>query len=134
MWSVGCIFAGEAAWSRRAVLYPAGRALHSKTSSWIPARSLDSHACGMHSLQFQEVSGVGWDDLSTMSCWLWHDWAKPRLSHRELSPCSWLCPAELLVGKPIFNGSDEMKQLDKITSVLGTPTEETMPGVSKLQQ
>ena len=38
------------------------------------------------------------------------------------------------MGKPIFNGSDEMKQLDKITSVLGTPTEETMPGVSKLQQ
>lgn len=41
--------------------------------------------------------------------------------------------AELLVGKPIFPGSDEMNQLERIQSVMGCPTEQNMPGMSRLQ-
>ena len=40
--------------------------------------------------------------------------------------------AELLVGKPIFPGKDEMDQLDRIQSVMGCPTEQTLPGMSRL--
>ncbi|PSC69315.1 cyclin-dependent kinase C-2-like isoform A [Micractinium conductrix] len=35
---------------------------------------------------------------------------------------------ELLTGKPLFPGKDEGDQLDKILSVVGAPTEATMPG------
>ena len=41
--------------------------------------------------------------------------------------------AELLLGRPLFPGADEAQQLDKITRLLGTPTEETMPGCSRLK-
>lgn len=41
--------------------------------------------------------------------------------------------AELLVGKPIFPGKDEMDQLEKIQAVMGCPSEHNMPGLSKLQ-
>ena len=41
--------------------------------------------------------------------------------------------AELLVGKPIFPGKDEMDQLEKIQAVMGCPNEHNMPGLSKLQ-
>ena len=41
--------------------------------------------------------------------------------------------AELLVGKPIFPGKDELDQLEKIQAVMGCPTEVTMPGLNKLQ-
>lgn len=40
--------------------------------------------------------------------------------------------AELLVGKPIFPGKDEMDQLEKIQAVMGCPNEHTLPGLSKL--
>lgn len=40
--------------------------------------------------------------------------------------------AELLVGKPIFPGKDEMDQLDRIQSVMGCPTEQTLPGMTRL--
>ena len=41
--------------------------------------------------------------------------------------------AELLVGKPIFPGKDELDQLEKIQAVMGCPNEHNMPGLSKLQ-
>ena len=41
--------------------------------------------------------------------------------------------AELLVGKPIFPGKDELDQLEKIQAVMGCPNEHSMPGLSKLQ-
>jgi mitogen-activated protein kinase 7 len=34
--------------------------------------------------------------------------------------------AELLGGKPIFKGEDYVDQLNKILSLLGTPTEDTL--------
>ncbi|KAG2429747.1 hypothetical protein HXX76_010531 [Chlamydomonas incerta] len=37
--------------------------------------------------------------------------------------------AELLTGKPLFDGQGEIEQLDKICSVLGTPNEEVWPGI-----
>ena len=40
--------------------------------------------------------------------------------------------AELLVGKPIFPGANEMDQLERIQSTMGCPTEQTMPGMSRL--
>ena len=40
--------------------------------------------------------------------------------------------AELLLGKPLFPGAEEGEQVDRITRLLGTPTEATMPGVSSL--
>ena len=41
--------------------------------------------------------------------------------------------AELLVGKPIFPGKDEMDQLEKIQAIMGCPNEHNMPGLNKLQ-
>ncbi|KAL3913019.1 MAG: hypothetical protein SGPRY_008132 [Prymnesium sp.] len=41
--------------------------------------------------------------------------------------------AELLVRKPILPGTNEFNQLELIFSLLGTPTEATWPGVTKLQ-
>ncbi|OIR57101.1 MAG: cyclin-dependent protein kinase CDK1/CDC2 [Amphiamblys sp. WSBS2006] len=41
--------------------------------------------------------------------------------------------AELAGGKALFTGDSEIDQLFKIFRVLGTPTEETWPGVSSLQ-
>ncbi|KAJ9525873.1 hypothetical protein QJQ45_009251 [Haematococcus lacustris] len=41
--------------------------------------------------------------------------------------------AELLVGKPIFPGSNEMEQLDKIFAILGTPNETSWPGIDSLK-
>ena len=38
--------------------------------------------------------------------------------------------AEMIIGYPIFGGSDEAEVLDKIFQLLGTPTDETWPGVS----
>ncbi|GIL84950.1 hypothetical protein Vretimale_9792 [Volvox reticuliferus] len=40
--------------------------------------------------------------------------------------------AELLTGKPLFDGQGEIEQLDKICAVLGTPNEEVWPGLKKL--
>jgi cyclin-dependent kinase 12/13 len=40
--------------------------------------------------------------------------------------------AELLLRKPILPGRNEPEQLDCICKLLGTPTEQTWPGVSKL--
>ena len=40
--------------------------------------------------------------------------------------------AELLTGKPLFPGKDEMDQMDKISRILGSPTEDNMPGCSAL--
>ncbi|GLC34170.1 hypothetical protein PLESTM_000165800 [Pleodorina starrii] len=40
--------------------------------------------------------------------------------------------AELLTGKPLFDGQGEIEQLDKICTVLGTPNEEVWPGLKKL--
>ena len=39
---------------------------------------------------------------------------------------------ELLLGGPVFQGSGEIDQLDKIVSLLGTPTEEAWPGIKAL--
>jgi CTD kinase subunit alpha len=39
---------------------------------------------------------------------------------------------ELYVRKPIFQGNDEIHQLDVIYSLMGTPNEETWPGVATL--
>lgn len=41
--------------------------------------------------------------------------------------------AELLTGKPLLPGKNEAEQMDLIFRMCGTPTEETWPGVSKLQ-
>ncbi|CAN1221091.1 Cyclin-dependent kinase G-2 [Linum grandiflorum] len=40
--------------------------------------------------------------------------------------------AELLSREPIFNGTDEIKQLKTIFGILGTPSENIWPGLSKL--
>ena len=40
---------------------------------------------------------------------------------------------ELLTGKPLFPGKVEKMAIDLIFQMLGTPTEETWPGVSKLK-
>ncbi|KAG2494355.1 hypothetical protein HYH03_007412 [Edaphochlamys debaryana] len=40
--------------------------------------------------------------------------------------------AELLTGKPLFDGQGEIEQLDKICSVLGTPNEDVWPGLRQL--
>ena len=42
--------------------------------------------------------------------------------------------AELLAGQPLFPGKDEADQLERICKIMGSPTEQTMPGVSKLAQ
>ena len=39
---------------------------------------------------------------------------------------------ELFTKKPIFQGNDEIHQLEFIFKVLGTPTQERWPGVTKL--
>lgn len=40
--------------------------------------------------------------------------------------------AEMLLGKPLFLGDCEIAQLFKIFQLMGTPNEDTWPGVSKL--
>ena len=40
--------------------------------------------------------------------------------------------AEMLIGRPLFMGDCEIAQLFKIFQLMGTPNEETWPGVSKL--
>jgi cell division cycle 2-like len=40
--------------------------------------------------------------------------------------------AELLTQTPLFDGKGELEQITKIFTTLGTPTEETWPGVSQL--
>ncbi|KAF9086273.1 negative regulator of the PHO system [Mortierella sp. AD031] len=42
--------------------------------------------------------------------------------------------AEMYLGRPIFAGSNNQDELMKIFKVMGTPTEETWPGVSKLSE
>jgi cyclin-dependent kinase len=42
--------------------------------------------------------------------------------------------AEMASGRPLFPGSSVKDQLLKIFKILGTPTEETWPGVSKLPE
>ena len=42
--------------------------------------------------------------------------------------------AEMISGKPLFAGDSEIGQLFKIFEFLGTPNEETWPGVSKLPE
>jgi serine/threonine protein kinase len=42
--------------------------------------------------------------------------------------------AEMISGKPLFPGDSEIGQLFKIFEFLGTPNEETWPGVSKLPE
>ena len=39
---------------------------------------------------------------------------------------------ELFTTKPIFQGNDEIHQLEVIFKILGTPTQERWPGVTKL--
>ncbi len=39
---------------------------------------------------------------------------------------------ELFVRKPIFQGQDEISQLDVIYSLMGTPNEDMWPGVATL--
>lgn len=39
---------------------------------------------------------------------------------------------ELFTKKPVFQGNDEIHQLDVIYGILGTPTPEQWPGVSGL--
>jgi len=40
---------------------------------------------------------------------------------------------ELLLGRPMFQGSGELDQVNKICDLLGTPTEEVWPGYKKLR-
>lgn len=40
----------------------------------------------------------------------------------------------MLLGKPLFPGKDEADQLNRISSVMGTPNEANMPGFSKLDK
>ncbi|KAG0333135.1 negative regulator of the PHO system [Podila horticola] len=42
--------------------------------------------------------------------------------------------AEMYLGKPLFAGSNNQDELMKIFKVMGTPTEDTWPGVSKLSE
>lgn len=42
--------------------------------------------------------------------------------------------AELLNGKPLFTGSSNKDQLKRIFRAMGTPTEESWPGVSQLPE
>lgn len=39
---------------------------------------------------------------------------------------------ELLLGRPLFSSKTEIDLVDKISSLLGAPTEETMPGCTLL--
>jgi cyclin-dependent kinase 12/13 len=41
--------------------------------------------------------------------------------------------AELLTRKPLFTGADELRVMDRITEVCGTPTNEVWPGVQQLK-
>jgi len=41
--------------------------------------------------------------------------------------------AELLTRKPLFTGKTEIEQIDRVFSVLGTPTDETWPGFSEMK-
>lgn len=43
--------------------------------------------------------------------------------------CIW---AELLIGKPLFKARSEIEMLFEIFELLGTPTDETWPGVTAL--
>ncbi|GIL76650.1 hypothetical protein Vretimale_8840 [Volvox reticuliferus] len=40
--------------------------------------------------------------------------------------------AELLTGKPLFPGKDDMDQMDRIFQIMGAPTEQTWPGITAL--
>ncbi|CAL8470770.1 g10312 [Coccomyxa elongata] len=40
--------------------------------------------------------------------------------------------AELLTGKPLFPGKDETDQMEKISQIMGSPTEKNYPGVTRL--
>ncbi len=40
--------------------------------------------------------------------------------------------SELLTGRPLFPGENELDQLQKIFRILGTPTDEIWPGVTML--
>ena len=42
--------------------------------------------------------------------------------------------AEMITGKPLFPGDSEIGQIFKIFQILGTPNEETWPGISKLPE
>ncbi|KAK1384643.1 hypothetical protein POM88_022378 [Heracleum sosnowskyi] len=42
--------------------------------------------------------------------------------------------AELLLNQPLFNGDNEIKQIDKIFRMLGTPNETSWPGFSELPE
>lgn len=42
--------------------------------------------------------------------------------------------AELLIGKALFTGKDEPEQCEKIVKICGSPTEQNMPGCTKLPQ
>ena len=41
--------------------------------------------------------------------------------------------AELLLGKALFTGKDEIDQIERIVRVCGSPTEKNMPGCTKLK-
>ena len=41
--------------------------------------------------------------------------------------------AEMITGKPLFPGDSEIGQLFKIFQIMGTPNEETWPGITKLK-
>jgi CTD kinase subunit alpha len=39
---------------------------------------------------------------------------------------------ELFVRKPVFQGNDEIHQLEAIYEIMGTPTEERWPGLASM--
>lgn len=50
----------------------------------------------------------------------------------KLWHCSYTCSrcvfGEMLIGKPILAGDSDVRQLEIIFDLMGSPTEETMPG------
>ena len=74
-------------------------------------------------------------DLTCVICTLW--WRAPEnlLLYKKYSYAvdNWAVGAviaQMIAGKAIFSGSNELEVLTKIFRLLGTPTDETWPGVS----
>lgn len=69
----------------------------------------------------QWISGVEGKDAKT--------WGGKRDDTHDGSSCIMI---EFFAGKPVFNGIDEITQLDIIYKTMGTPTTETWPSITKL--
>lgn len=70
--------------------------------------------------------------MSTQLCLWW--WCVPApFTPFTITSCIFLLHSEMAnAGRPLFPGNDVEDQLKRIFKLLGTPTEDTWPGISKL--